>query len=173
MHFARQDSKSQGFFMRPTSVQQVLNFQYITLMLWVKRCTYKNSAVKWKYFKTERQFISWKVKRFNCKHYNVSLYFQDDQSSVPFTSTRSHQEWSSELAAPMFSQPASINSNFPKVRKIQYVVDDVKLPSSQPPKFSRTAIKRDAPVKFMPKNNTYATEHLGNWICHMTWALTN
>ncbi|XP_071698762.1 uncharacterized protein [Rutidosis leptorrhynchoides] len=104
MHFARQDSKSQGFFMRPNSTQQ------------------------------------------------------DDQSSVHFTSTRSDKEVSSELAAPLFSQPASINSNFQKVRQIQYDVDDFKLPSSQPPKYARIT---DAPMKFLPKNYTYATKHVG------------
>lgn len=108
MHFARQDSRSQGSFMRQASTQQ-----------------------------------------------------DSDQSSVPFKSTGSGKQESPELMTPLFSQPASVNSNFPKVRNIHYAVDECKLPTSLPPKYSRTTLARDAPMKFIPKNNTYATKRRG------------
>ncbi|KAI3796326.1 hypothetical protein L1987_38994 [Smallanthus sonchifolius] len=109
MHFARQDSKSQGCFMRPTSTEQ------------------------------------------DCF----------DQSSLTLKSTHSQKDLSSELVTtPLFSQPASINSNVPKVRNIQYV-EDYALPSLQPPTFSRTTIEREVPMKISNKNNTRATKCLG------------
>lgn len=109
MHFARQDSRSQGGFMRQAS--------------------------------TEQDFSG--------------------QSSLPFMSTRSHKDGSSELVTPLFSQPANTNSDVPKVRNLQYAVDDYGLPSPQPPKFARTTIERDVPTKFSPKNRTHTTKHLG------------
>ncbi|XP_076926144.1 uncharacterized protein LOC143589195 [Bidens hawaiensis] len=108
MHFARQDSRSQGGFMRPTSTQQD----------------------------------------------------SFDQSSLTFNSTLSQQDLSSELVTtPMFSQPASINSNPPKVRNIQYDVGDYVSPSLQPPKFSRTTLERNVPMR-LGHNNTHATKRL-------------
>ncbi|XP_076938669.1 uncharacterized protein LOC143606941 [Bidens hawaiensis] len=110
MHFARQDSKSQGSFMRPTSAQQD----------------------------------------------------SFDQSSLPFKSTLSQQDLSSELVTtPLFSQPASINSNPPKVRNIQYDVGDYVSPSLQPPKFSRTTLERNVPMRLSHNNNTHAAKRLG------------
>ncbi|KAF5761924.1 putative alpha crystallin/Hsp20 domain, HSP20-like chaperone [Helianthus annuus] len=107
MHFARQNLKSQGCYMRPASTEQ------------------------------------------DCV----------DQSSLTSKSTHSQQDLSSELVTtPMFSQPASINSNPPKVRNIQYAVDDYMSPSLQPPKYSRIT---DVPMKFSHKNNTHATKRLG------------
>ncbi|PWA94898.1 Alpha crystallin/Hsp20 domain-containing protein [Artemisia annua] len=108
MHFARQDSRSQGFFMRPGSAE-------------------KDSI---------------------------------DQSNGSLKSTRSHKQASSELVMPMFSQPASINSNVPKIRNIHYV-DDYKLPSLQPPKFSRTATEKVVPMECRPENNKHTTNHIG------------
>ncbi|XP_024989004.1 uncharacterized protein LOC112523574 [Cynara cardunculus var. scolymus] len=107
--FARQDSRSQGGFMRQAS--------------------------------TEQDFSG--------------------QSSLPSMSTLSHKDGSSELVTPLFSQPASINSNVPKVRNLQYAVDDYMLPSPQPPKFARTTVERDVPRKFSPKNSMHTTKHLG------------
>ncbi|KAI3744150.1 hypothetical protein L1987_57226 [Smallanthus sonchifolius] len=110
MHFARQDSKSRGCFMRPTSTEQ------------------------------------------DCF----------DQSSLTLKSTHTQKDLSSELVTtPLFSQPASINSNVPKVRNIQYDDGDYALPSLQPPTFSRTTIERDVPMKISHKNNTHATKCLG------------
>ena len=109
MHFARQDSKSQGCFMRPTSPKQ------------------------------------------DCV----------DQSSLTLKSTHAQKDLSSELVTtPMFSQPASVNSDVPKVRNIQYVDSDYTSPSLQPPAFSRT-IERDLLLKFNPSNNTRAAKHRG------------
>ncbi|KAK9051240.1 hypothetical protein SSX86_027867 [Deinandra increscens subsp. villosa] len=111
MHFARQDSKSQGCFMRPTSTEQ------------------------------------------DCF----------DQLSLTLKSTHPQKDLSSELVTtPMFSQPASTNSNVPKVRKIQYDVSNYMLPASQPPAFSRATTEKDAPMKFSHKNNTLATKRLGS-----------
>ncbi|XP_076946860.1 uncharacterized protein LOC143618605 [Bidens hawaiensis] len=110
MHFARQDSKSQGSFMKPTSAQQD----------------------------------------------------SFDQSSLPFKSTLSQQDLSSELVTtPLFSQPASINSNPPKVRNIQYDVGDYVSPSLQPPKFSRTTLERNVPMRLSHNSNTHAAKRLG------------
>ncbi|GJY27016.1 alpha crystallin/HSP20 domain-containing protein [Tanacetum coccineum] len=108
MHFARQDSRSQGFFMRPVSAE-------------------KDSI---------------------------------DQSNGSFRSTRSHKQASSELVTPLFSQPASINSNVPKVRNIHYV-GDYDLPSLQPPKFSRTTTEKVVPMECRPDNNKHTTKHIG------------
>ncbi|XP_022021633.1 small heat shock protein C4 [Helianthus annuus] len=110
MHFAKQDSESQGCFMRPNSTKQ------------------------------------------DCF----------DQSMLTFRSTCNQKEESSELVTtPLFSPPASMNIDVPKVRNIQHDVSDYMLPYSQPPKFSRTTIERDEPIKFNPKNNQNATKHLG------------
>lgn len=106
MHFARQDSRSQGPFMRPVSSK-------------------KDSI---------------------------------DQTNGSFQSTRSQQA-SSELVTPLFSQPASINSNVPKVRNIHYV-GDYELPSLQPPKYSRTTDKV-VPMECRPENNKLTTKHIG------------
>ncbi|KVH97552.1 Alpha crystallin/Hsp20 domain-containing protein [Cynara cardunculus var. scolymus] len=119
--FARQDSRSQGGFMRQAS--------------------------------TEQDFSG--------------------QSSLPSMSTLSHKDGSSELVTPLFSQPASINSNVPKVRNLQYAVDDYMLPSPQPPKFARTTVERDVPRKFSPKNSMHTTKHLGNQICQMACGLSH
>ncbi|KAK1425442.1 hypothetical protein QVD17_20794 [Tagetes erecta] len=110
MHFARQDSKSQGCFMRPTSTKQ------------------------------------------DCL----------DQPALTFKSTHSQKDLSSELVTtPMFSQPSSVTSDVPKVRNIQYSASDHLLSSLQPPTFSRTTAKREAPMKFNPKNNTRAIKRPG------------
>ncbi|KAJ9563609.1 hypothetical protein OSB04_008769 [Centaurea solstitialis] len=109
MHFARQDSRSQGGFMRQASTEQVFS----------------------------------------------------GQSSLPFMSTRSHKDGPSALVTPLFSQPSSINFDAPKVRNLQYAVDDCMLPLPEPPKFARTTIEKDVPAKFIPKNSTQTTKHLG------------
>ncbi|CAI9278839.1 unnamed protein product [Lactuca saligna] len=86
---------------------------------------------------------------------------QDSRSQANYMRQSSKQQGSSELVPPMFSQPASINSNVPKVREIQYVDEDYMLPSSQPPKFARTTVESDVPMKLIPYNSTHATKTLG------------
>ncbi|KAL4586404.1 hypothetical protein LXL04_011040 [Taraxacum kok-saghyz] len=86
---------------------------------------------------------------------------QDSRSQPNYMRQISKQQGSSELMPPMFSQPTTNNFDAPKVREIQYVVEDYKLPSSQPPKFARTTDETDVPMKFIPYNNTHATKHLG------------
>ncbi|KAI3764106.1 hypothetical protein L2E82_14109 [Cichorium intybus] len=83
---------------------------------------------------------------------------QDSKSQAKYMRQVSNEQGSSELVPPMFSQPASINSNVPKVREILYAVKDYSLPSSQPPKFARTTLETDVPMKFIPYNNTHATK---------------
>ncbi|XP_058208717.1 uncharacterized protein LOC131321786 [Rhododendron vialii] len=60
------------------------------------------------------------------------------QSGVPLKSTSSTTEGSSNaFEAPLFSRLTSMQPNFPNATVIQAVVQDCKLPRTEPPKFAR------------------------------------